>query len=67
MIQDRAHLSRNVTIGNNVFVGPNTVLQGSSLKDRSFVAQGSSVRHATVEEGGFVAAGAVIFDNEVVQ
>ena len=67
VIQDRAHLSREVNIGDNVFVGPNTVLQGSTLGHRAFVSMGSSVRHATVEEGGCVAAGAVIFDNEVVK
>ena len=67
VIQDRAHLSREIKIGDNVFVGPNVVLQGSTLKDWAFVSMGSSVRHAIVEEGGCVAAGAVILDNETVR
>lgn len=67
IVQDRAHLSRNVSIGNNVFVGPNTTLQGSQLEDGSFVSMGATVRHAKVQTGGLVAAGAVIPDNVVVQ
>lgn len=67
ILQDRAHVSRNVTIGNNVFVGPNTTLQGSQLEDGSFVSMGATVRHAKVATGGLVAAGAVIPDNVVVQ
>jgi carbonic anhydrase/acetyltransferase-like protein (isoleucine patch superfamily) len=31
IIQDRAHLSQEVSVGNNVYVGPNVVLQGSKL------------------------------------
>ncbi len=49
VIQDRVHISRNVTIGNDVFVGPNSVLQGATLKNRAFVSMGATVRHATVE------------------
>jgi len=63
IIQDRVHVSREVTIGNNVFVGPNSILQGSKLHNNSFVSMGATVRHATVHQGGFVAAGAVLFDN----
>jgi carbonic anhydrase/acetyltransferase-like protein (isoleucine patch superfamily) len=29
VIQDRCHLSREIKIGNNVFVGPNSIIQGS--------------------------------------
>lgn len=67
VIQDRVHISKEVNIGDNVFVGPNCTLQGSTLEDRAFVSMGSTVRHATVQKGGFVAAGAVVFDNTVVK
>lgn len=63
IIQDRVHISRTTTIGNNVFVGPNVILQGSILHNKSFISMGATVRHATVHSGGFVAAGAVIHDN----
>ena len=49
VIQDRAHLSRQVQIGSHVFVGPNATIQGSNLKSRAFVSMGATVRHATVE------------------
>ncbi len=48
VIQDRSHLSRDVRIGNNVFVGPNSIIQGSELADNSFVSMGATVRHAKV-------------------
>ena len=67
VIQDRAHLSSEVIIEDDVFVGPNVMLQGSILKNRAFVSMGSTVRHSTVESGGFVAAGAVIPDNAVIK
>lgn len=67
IIQDRSHVSRNVSIGNNVFIGPNTTIQGSELADGSFVSMGATVRHAKVETGGLVAAGAVIGDNVIIK
>ena len=67
VIQDRTHISRNVTIGNHVFIGPNCILQGSTIQNRAFVAMGATIKHATVEKGGFVAAGAVVEDNEVIK
>jgi len=67
VIQDRAHISRTTNIGDNVFVGPNVILQGSTLHNKSFVSMGASVRHATIHSGGFVAAGAVILDNVEVK
>lgn len=60
ILQDRVHVSRGADIGSNVFVGPNAILQGSVLQDRSFVSMGATVKHATVQSGGFVAAGAVV-------
>ena len=63
VIQDRAHISREVTIGDNVYVGPNVTLQGATLKNKAFVGMGATVRHATVNSEAVVAAGAVIPDN----
>lgn len=48
VIQDRCHISSDAKIGNNVFVGPNSILQGAELADYSFVSMGSTVRHAKV-------------------
>jgi carbonic anhydrase/acetyltransferase-like protein (isoleucine patch superfamily) len=48
VIQDLAHLSREIKIGDNVFVGPNATIQGSELADNSFVAMGATVKHAKV-------------------
>ena len=62
VLQDRVHVSKGARIGSNVFVGPNSILQGSTLNDNSYVSMGATVRHATVHSGGFVAAGAVVPD-----
>lgn len=62
VLQDRVHVSRGASVGNNVFVGPNAILQGSTLHNGAFVSMGATVRHATVHSGGFVAAGAVVPD-----
>ena len=67
ILQDRVHISKGAKIGNNVFVGPNVILQGSKLEDNSYVAMGATVRHATVHSGGFVAAGAVVVDGTEVK
>lgn len=67
IIQDRVHVSRGTSVGDNVFVGPNVILQGSNLLNRAFVSMGATVRHATVHSGGFVAAGAVIYDNAEIK
>ncbi len=67
VIQDRVHVSRNVSIGNHVFIGPNSILQGSIIHNRAFVSMGATIKHATIEKGAFVAAGAVVEDNAVVQ
>ena len=67
VIQDRAHLSNGVRIGNDVFIGPNSIIQGAELQDWAYVSMGSTVRHATIESGGLVAAGAVIADNIVIK
>ena len=67
ILQDRVHVSRGATVGNNVFVGPNAVLQGSTLQSNCFVSMGATVRQATVHSGGFVAAGAVVTDGKEVR
>lgn len=67
VLQDRVHVSKGAKIGNNVFVGPNVILQGSNLQSSSFVSMGATVRHATVQSGGFVAAGAVVVDGSEVK
>lgn len=67
ILQDRVYVYKGATIGNNVFVGPNSILQGSKLEDNSYVAMGATVRHATVHSGGFVAAGAVVLDGVEVK
>jgi carbonic anhydrase/acetyltransferase-like protein (isoleucine patch superfamily) len=67
ILQDRVHVSRSVTIGDNVFVGPNAILQGATLQNRAFVSMGATVRHATIQSGGVVAAGAVIGDSVEVK
>jgi len=48
VIQDRAHLSRDITIGDNVYIGPNAMIQGSTINNRAFIGMGSTVRHSTV-------------------
>lgn len=49
-------------LGNNVFVGPNTVLGKCFLDNNAFVGMGSSVRDgATVK--GVVAAGSTVEEN----
>lgn len=48
IIQDRSHVSSQTKIGNNVFIGPNSIIRGSELADNSFVSMGATVRHAKV-------------------
>jgi carbonic anhydrase/acetyltransferase-like protein (isoleucine patch superfamily) len=67
VIQDRAHITRETTIGDYVFVGPNSVIQGANIGNRAFVGMGSTVRHATLENGSVVAGGAVILDNVTIK
>jgi len=67
VLQDRVHVSRGANIGDNVFVGPNAVLQAATLQSNSFVSMGATIRQATVHSGGFVAAGAVVTEGKAVQ
>jgi len=60
VLQDRVYVSKGASIGNSVFVGPNTILQEATLQDRAFVSMGATIRSSTVSSGGFVAAGAVV-------
>ena len=54
-------------MGDNVFVGPNCVLQAAILQSNAFVSMGATVRQATIHSGGFVAAGAVVTEGKEVQ
>ena len=67
VLQDRVHVSRGSRVGDNVFVGPNAVLQGATLESSAFVAMGATVQRARVHAGGFVAAGAVVSDGAEVR
>ena len=67
VLQDRVHVSRGATVGDNVFVGPNCVLQAAILQSNAFVSMGATVRQATIHSGGFVAAGAVVTEGKEVQ
>ena len=67
VLQDRVHISRGTTIGDNVFVGPNVILQGATISSNAFVAMGATVRRAKVHSGGFVAAGAVVGEGQEVK
>jgi len=59
MVQDNAHVGGGVTIGDNVFVGPNTQLDSCRLDSFSYVGMGATVGEgAVVESFGVVAAGA---------
>lgn len=74
MIEDLAHitsLSRKegdkVSIGDNVYVGPNATLDACVLESFSHVAMGATIgRGATVESFAVVAAGACVPDGETV-
>ncbi|CAI2373490.1 unnamed protein product [Moneuplotes crassus] len=73
LIQDRAILkSSNITdseisIGDNVFVGPNTQLDACTLDDFSFVGMGATIgRGVVVEPYAVVAAGSVVPEGTVV-
>ena len=48
VIQDRVHASQKVCIGDNVFIGPNSIIQGSTIKNRAFISMGATIKHATV-------------------
>ena len=67
VIQDRVHISRETTVGDYCFVGPNVILQGATVGNRAFVGMGATVRHATLESGSVVASGAVVVDNVTIK
>eukprot|EP01016_Furgasonia_blochmanni_P016112 TRINITY_DN1914_c0_g2_i2.p1 TRINITY_DN1914_c0_g2~~TRINITY_DN1914_c0_g2_i2.p1 ORF type:complete len:197 (+),score=53.53 TRINITY_DN1914_c0_g2_i2:106-696(+) len=62
-----AQTRKGIKIGNNVFIGPNSVLEGCTVEANAFVGMGSSVRSGSkVESFAVVAAGAVIPENTTV-
>jgi carbonic anhydrase/acetyltransferase-like protein (isoleucine patch superfamily) len=71
VVQDRATIypsqDKSVEIGDNVYIGPNTVLESCNIQNHGFVGMGASVRNgAKVESYGVVAAGGVIPENATV-
>lgn len=70
IIQDLATVhpsSKQVEIGDNAFVGPNSVLDSCKVESRAFVGMGATVHSgAKVESYGVVAAGSVIPENTTV-
>lgn len=70
IIQDLAVIhpsSQQVEIGDNAFVGPNTVLDSCKVESKGFVGMGATVHSgAKVESYGVVAAGSVIPENTTV-
>lgn len=75
VIQDLVHLGSHsnraagdkVTIGDNVYVGPNVTLDACTLESFAYVGMGSSIgKGATVESFAVVASGALIADGATV-
>lgn len=73
MVQDNSRLGSNagtdgkITIGDNVYVGPNARLEECELESFAYVGMGASVgRGCTVESFGVLAAGAQLADGETV-
>ena len=56
-----------MTIGENVYVGPNAQLNSCTLEDNAFVGMGSTIsRGAKVESFSVVSAGAVVTEGTTV-
>ncbi len=56
-----------MTIGENVYVGPNAQLNSCTLEDNAFVGMGSTIsRGAKVESFAVVSAGAVVAEGTTV-
>lgn len=71
IIQDLATLYPSkegaIEIGDNVYIGPNTVIESCKIENHGFVGMGATVRQgAKIESYGVVAAGAVIPENTTV-
>jgi len=55
-------------IGNNITIGHKAMLHACNLQDASFVGMAATIIDgATVETGGFVAAGAMVTSNKIVK
>jgi len=56
-----------VKVGDNVYIGPNAVVESATIENNAFIGMGASVRAgSTVESFGVVAAGAVVPENTTV-
>lgn len=65
VLQDLVTLSprkqRGIKVGDNVYIGPNAVLESCTIENNAFIGMGASVRSgATVESYAVIAAGAVV-------
>ena len=57
-----------VEIGNDVSVGHNVRMHGSSGKDGALIGMGSTILdHAIIGEGAIVAAGALVLSNTIIE
>ena len=55
-------------IGNNVSVGHNAIVHGSTVKDNVLIGMGAIIMdHVVVESGSIIAAGAVVLENTIVE
>lgn len=71
IIQDLVTLSPRkqggIKVGDNVYIGPNAVLESCTIENNAFIGMGASVRNgATVQSYGVVAAGAVVPEGTTV-
>lgn len=71
VIQDLVSLvPRNkgpISVGDNVYIGPNTTLESCTIENNAFIGMGATVRSgAKVESYGVVAAGAVVPEGATV-
>ena len=74
IIQDLVHISSlkrangdRVTIGDNVYIGPNATLDACTLESFSYVGMGATIgRGATVESFAVVASGANVLEGTTV-
>jgi carbonic anhydrase/acetyltransferase-like protein (isoleucine patch superfamily) len=72
-IQDGAiihctYKTAKTVIGNNVSIGHNAIVHGSTIKDNVLIGMGAIIMdHAVIESGSIIAAGAVVLENTIVE
>jgi carbonic anhydrase/acetyltransferase-like protein (isoleucine patch superfamily) len=71
VVQDLVTLSprkqSGLTVGDNVYIGPNAVIESCTIENNAFIGMGASISNgATVQSYGVVAAGAVIPEGTTV-